>query len=107
MTSTTLFVLALLVLLFWVAFALVVYFGNRRICYLKDIEPLASSPAPKVSVIIPACNEERNIAEALHSVLRQDYANLEIIVINDRSIDATGDILNRLAVSNPPLRVFH
>ena len=105
--TQSLFYLALVTALLWLAFAIVMFLGNRRIRFLKDVQPLASSDVPKVSVIIPACNEERNIEEALQSILHQDYANLEILVINDRSIDSTGERLNRLALSYPQLRVFH
>src|SRR5262249_16384489 len=93
--------------LLWLAFAIAMFTGNRRIGYLKDVQPLVSSEVPRVTVIIPACNEERNIEEALQSILHQAYTNLEIIVINDRSLDSTGERLNRLALSYPQLRVFH
>jgi len=47
---------------------------------------------PLISVIIPAYNHERYIGEALHSVLAQDYPDLEIIVVDDGSQDATADL---------------
>ena len=52
---------------------------------------------PRLSVMIPARNEAGHIETALNTVLKQDYPNLEIIVMNDRSTDGTGDILKRLA----------
>ena len=42
---------------------------------------------PLVSIIIPARNEEENISNCLDSLLSQDYSDLEIIVVNDSSID--------------------
>ncbi|HZS84702.1 MAG TPA: glycosyltransferase [Stellaceae bacterium] len=61
-------------------------------------------PAPLVSVIIPAHNAATTIGRALDSVLRQDYRPLEIIVIDDASSDATGDVvLNR---RHPDVRVI-
>jgi len=53
---------------------------------------------PKVSVIIPAYNEEENIGRCLKSALRQDYKNLEIIVIDDSSSDRTSEIVKSLKV---------
>jgi glycosyltransferase involved in cell wall biosynthesis len=50
---------------------------------------------PKVSVILPARNEERYITECLDSLLNQDYPNFEIVAINDSSCDETGDIILR------------
>lgn len=60
---------------------------------------------PKVSVIIPAYNAAAFISEAVTSVLTQDFSDFELIVINDGSSDATGDILDRF--SDPRLRVIH
>ncbi len=102
-----LFYLALATALLWLGLAIAMIIGNRRLHFLKEMPPLAGAEMPVVSIIIPACNEERNLAEALQSVLHQDYPRLEIIVINDRSTDATGDILNRLALTYPQLRVHH
>ena len=47
----------------------------------------------KVSVIVPAFNAQRWIAEALDSICAQTYTNLEVIVIDDGSTDATADIV--------------
>jgi glycosyltransferase involved in cell wall biosynthesis len=82
--------------------------GRRSTVWLGDIapsgEPNEPNP-PKVSVLIPARNEERNIREALQSVLHQDYPNLEFIVVNDRSTDRTAAILAQMAVADARLRV--
>ena len=79
--------------------------GNRSTAYLKD-SPCYSGPhPPKVSIIIPARNEAKKIAEALQSVLKQDYPNLEFIVLNDRSTDSTATILAGIAARDPRLRV--
>lgn len=52
--------------------------------------------APLVSVLVPARNEANNIARCLRSLLAQDYPNLEIIVLNDNSTDATPAIVEML-----------
>src|SRR5579863_5461206 len=79
--------------------------GNRSIKALKDVLPTPNSTIPKISVIIAARNEEKNIREALLSVLSQNYPNLEFIVINDRSTDRTAEILASIAEKDPRLRV--
>jgi len=61
----------------------------------------------KLSIIIPACNEAMHIESALSSLLSQDYPNLEIIVINDRSTDLTGEIINRLAAQDARIKTIH
>ena len=53
--------------------------------------------SPKVSIILPARNEEKFIANCLDSLLNQDYTNYEIIVINDSSDDSTGTIIKKYA----------
>jgi glycosyltransferase involved in cell wall biosynthesis len=81
--------------------------GNRSTTYLKDAPCYPAVYSPRVSVIIPARNEERKIREALQSVLRQDYPNLEFIVLNDRSTDQTGAILAEMAAEDARLRIVN
>jgi chlorobactene glucosyltransferase len=56
---------------------------------------------PKVSVILPARNEEKYIAKCLDSLINQSYPNFEIVVINDSSSDRTGEIIQRYHKLNP------
>ena len=44
---------------------------------------------PHITIIVPAYNEEENILETIYSILRNDYVNIDIIVINDGSTDKT------------------
>ena len=55
------------------------------------------SPAPTVSVVIPARNEEQNIGECLESLLAQDYPNFDVTVVDDRSEDRTPEIVEEFA----------
>ncbi len=59
---------------------------------------------PRVSIIAPALNEQRHLEAAVHSLLAQDYPQLELVLIDDRSTDATPQILARLAAGQPRLR---
>jgi glycosyltransferase involved in cell wall biosynthesis len=47
-----------------------------------------------VSVLIPARNEEKNIAQLLNDLVEHDYKNIEILVFNDQSTDKTAEIVN-------------
>lgn len=60
-------------------------------------------PAPRVSVIIPARNEEEGIGDCLRAVLAQDYPNFEVILINDKSTDRTGEIVREIEDGDPRL----
>lgn len=67
---------------------------------LPKVPSLKPPPAPgaaalskKVSVLIPAKNEEKNIRECVERFLAQDHPGLEIIIANDNSTDQTGEIL--------------
>ncbi|MCX7821571.1 MAG: glycosyltransferase family 2 protein [Brevinematales bacterium] len=53
------------------------------------------SSFPKISVLIPARNEEKNIERCINSLLSIDYPNYEIIVLNDNSFDKTEEILKK------------
>lgn len=64
--------------------------------YLDKFENKNNSN-PKVSIILPARNEEEYIKNCLDSLLEQDYKNYEIIVIDDSSEDKTGEIIARYA----------
>lgn len=52
---------------------------------------------PLVSILMPAYNHERYVGEAIRSVLAQSYPNIELIVVNDGSTDATRNEIGRLA----------
>jgi cellulose synthase/poly-beta-1,6-N-acetylglucosamine synthase-like glycosyltransferase len=84
-----------------------VFTGNRAVRSLRHIPSTPPSEAPRVSVIVAARNEERNIHEALHSLLDLDYPNMEVIVVDDRSEDGTDAILDRIAATALTLRVIH
>lgn len=81
--------------------------GGRAMRKLNEVAPLDGPSMPSLSVIVAARNEEQNIEPALNSLLRLDYEPLEIIVVNDRSADRTGELLDRLAATESRLRVIH
>ena len=62
---------------------------------------------PKVSVVVPARDEAERIEEALRSLTRMDYPNLEVIAVDDRSGDGTGAIMDRVAAEEPRVEVLH
>jgi glycosyltransferase involved in cell wall biosynthesis len=57
---------------------------------------------PKVSVIVPAYNEEKYLPKLLNALLKQDYENYEVIIVNNASTDGTADIVHTFIDSLKP-----
>jgi glycosyltransferase involved in cell wall biosynthesis len=75
-----------------------------------DRNPVGAAGNPRVSIIVPARNEEEAIEQSLHTLLALDYDNYEAIAVNDRSTDSTGEIMEKVAAtpaSQGRLRVIH
>jgi glycosyltransferase involved in cell wall biosynthesis len=64
-----------------------------------DRRPAAPTGEPRVSIIVPARNEEADIRATLVQLLALDYSNYEIIAVNDRSSDRTGRIMDDVAAA--------
>src|SRR5690349_13670625 len=62
--------------------------------------PVSPAGNPPVSIIVPARNEEAEIDNCLRSLLALDYDNYEVIAVNDRSTDRTGEIMERVQSMN-------
>ena len=61
---------------------------------------------PRVSVLVPARDEEANIGDCVRLLLTQDYPDYEVIVLDDQSCDRTGEILAELAYQDCRLQVI-
>jgi glycosyltransferase involved in cell wall biosynthesis len=87
-------------------------FGMLRIPDISHAEwdRYPASPVPRVSIVVPARNEEENIAKTLTQLLALDYPNYEIIAVDDRSIDRTGEVMDSVAAganASRLLKVIH
>lgn len=78
---------------------LIIIYWIHNQYHLDIIVTRAPPPAnpPPISICIPARNEEKNIRRCVESALGQDYPNLEVIVLDDRSTDATPTLLQDIA----------
>jgi glycosyltransferase involved in cell wall biosynthesis len=73
-----------------------------------DRNPSTPVGNPRVAIIVPARNEEGSIGQALSQLLTLDYDNYEVIAVDDRSTDRSGQIMDSMATpSNGKLRIIH
>jgi cellulose synthase/poly-beta-1,6-N-acetylglucosamine synthase-like glycosyltransferase len=102
------FLIVLSILVFLISFCsmLLVFWGSLKMQCLCNIPYGTCSHAPLVSIIVPACNEATTLEPALRSLLQQDYANLEIIVLDDRSTDTTFEIMSKLRKEFPIIQAI-
>ena len=96
--------------LVWLSRLIDAGFGIRKIPDISlpewDREPAARHPS--VAIIVPARNEEESIEQTMLRLEALDYDNYQIVVIDDRSTDRTGEIMDRLAsTSAGRLKVVH
>jgi len=84
------------VFLTWISLIFSMYKSFTRTPYLDKFGN-TSKEIPKVSIILPARNEEKFIGTCLESFVRQDYTNYEIITVDDSSDDDTWKIIEKYA----------
>lgn len=105
-TETVLFVLLALVLLVWLSRHITLCVSGGRQFELRPGEAtdLPESP-PLVSIVVPARDEKENIAGCIKTLQAQDYPEIEIIVVDDRSSDGTASEVRRLAGEDERIRL--
>jgi glycosyltransferase involved in cell wall biosynthesis len=96
-----------LVAAFWVFHGLRAAYGATILPWMKDFAPAADPACPSVSLIFAARDEEEKLPAALATLAALDYPHLEIIAVDDRSLDATGRILDEFAATHPRFRAVH
>lgn len=106
-TDTVSLGIAILASGFWVPVGILLILKRNALEELANLPAEIESSLPKVSVVIPARNEERNLRKALNSVLELDYPDLQIVVVNDRSFDKTGEILEELSKKDERLTLLN
>lgn len=87
-------------------FNILVLFTNNFIIrnITKEIARTGPFDHPKISILVPARNEEKNIKNYINSLLNQTYENYEVLVLDDNSIDGTSKMLNE--IQNKKLRII-
>ena len=91
----------------WAMFLFGMFKGRKRLSLLS--RPLLDlpQPPPRASVLVPIKDEAHQIKGCLASVLALDYPDFEVIAIDDRSTDGTGEIIDEIAANDSRLQVIH
>jgi glycosyltransferase involved in cell wall biosynthesis len=100
-------ILFALVAAFWLCFGLRNLIGLLSLPWLSKFPPLGDTNAPRVSLIFAARDEQEKLPQALETLSKISYPNLEIIAVDDRSQDKTPAILDEAAKANDRFRVIH
>ena len=93
-----------LVAFLWAVSLVEMAIGVRSIPSLRDIEPLADSACPSLSILFAGRDEAEKLPGAIETMLGLDYPEYEVVAVNDRSSDGTGAILEAAARKNPRLK---
>lgn len=106
MASSLLLSLAVFVLVISLVKLLEALYATTLVSAFPPTEAQAPPEAlPHLSVVVPARDEEPELAASLASLLEQDYPGLQIILVDDRSTDRTGEIMDRFARGRPNVEV--
>ncbi len=79
---------------------------NLRSLRRPDSNSKIAEPAPLISVLIPARNEEENIETCLKSLQKQDYPNFSVLVLDDNSTDSTAELVEGMAAKDERIRLI-
>lgn len=94
-------------LVYWVCVLGGVWLTTRYVPRLVDVEFDEPAVWPKVSVIAAARNEARTVEQAAASRMELDYPDLQLVLIDDRSTDGTGEAVGRVAAADDRVAAVH
>lgn len=93
----------------WIALTILTVFAQRRLRKLEEDRSILQTPAPSLAIIVPARNEEGGIVDCVARLQQQNYPGASIVVVNDRSTDSTGRLLDEMRArsTGSSLKIIH
>jgi hypothetical protein len=91
----------------WIRVALAAARCQAQLPRVAELELPGPSRWPKVSVLVPARNEIDALEATARALMAEDYPELEILLVDDRSEDGTGALVDKLAQEDPRVRGLH
>jgi glycosyltransferase involved in cell wall biosynthesis len=91
----------------WVIFLIRASYHGGSIKDLLSVDVAIPKSLPSLSIVFTARNEEANLEQSLPSLLGIDYPHFEIIAVNDRSTDQTGEVIEKYAAQDVRLKSIH
>ena len=95
------------IFLTWIYLLFFMIKSLRQTPRLERIKNIKNNNFPKLSIIVPARNEEIYIRKCIDSLVKQDYPDFEIILVNDESSDKTLEIMHEYKRSNVTIQVVN
>lgn len=92
--------------LFFAALAIIAWLHQQARLEIQTPHVTAPASGTRISVIVPARNEAKNIRRCVEAILAQDYPNFEVFALDDRSTDATPAILTELSARDARLVIL-
>lgn len=89
----------------WLTYRLVSRAFENQL-WLNQFEDQQAPSYPRVSVVVAGCNEGPNVAACLKSILASEYPDLEVVFVDDRSDDETGEVAEAIAAGDSRLKVI-
>ncbi len=91
----------------WIAIFAYLSWTLRQLPFFERQTTAPPERWPRLSVIVPACNEAAHLESAARTILGQDYPQLEVILVDDRSNDGTGALIDLLAREDARVKAIH
>jgi len=98
---------AAVALAYWVWTGYAMWRLGSGVPYLSRFEPPRRESWPKLSVVVPACDEGDKIGPAVASLLAEGYDNLQVVLVDDRSTDETGEVIDEIAAGDDRVKAVH